>query len=271
MRVWLLGSGSAGNACLVEGGDTRVLVDAGFGVRELAARLAAIGVAPASICAVVVSHEHHDHARGACRAAAKWGWALHASAGTIRACPELADAGARAFTAGATIELEGLSLATVSVPHDAEEQVAFIATARGSGARAAICTDFGAATDDLRGALRDIDVLVLEANHDEGMLRAGPYPPSVRHRIGGRYGHLSNRAAGVLARDAVHPALQHLVLAHLSEQCNDAAIALRTVSDALVRTRFRGSVSVASQSLPVGPFAPRVGRHREPGQLSFGF
>lgn len=271
MRVWLLGSGSAGNACLIDGGDTRVLVDAGFGVRDLAGRLAAIGVAPASISAVVVSHEHHDHVRGACRAAAKWGWALHASAGTIRAHPELRDAGACTFATGATLELDGISLATVGVPHDAEEPVAFIATARGSGARAAICTDFGAATDDLRRALLDIDVLVLEANHDEGMLRAGPYPPTVRHRIASRYGHLSNRAAGVLARDAAHPALQHLVLAHLSEQCNDAAIAIRTVSDALTRTRFRGTVSVASQSVPVGPFSPRAGRHREPGQLSFDF
>lgn len=268
MKVWLLGSGSAGNACLIEAGDTRVLIDAGFGVRELAARLAVIGIAPASICALVLSHEHHDHVRGACRAAAKWGWALHASAGTIRACPELSAAGTQTFATGGTLELDGISLATVGVSHDAGEPVAFVATARGSGARAAICTDLGVATDDLRRALRDVDVLVLEANHDEGMLRAGPYPPSVRHRIAGRHGHLSNRAAGALARESVHLALRHLVLAHLSQECNDAAIALRTVSDALARTRFRGALSVASQFAPVGPFEPRTGRYVEAGQLS---
>ena len=114
--------------------------------------------------------------------------------------------------------------------------------------------------DLLRGTLGDLDLLVLEANHDEAMLRAGPYPPSVAERIGGRRGHLSNRSAATLARQVVHPGLRHVVLAHLSEQCNTPQLAASTVNAALTRTRFRGAVTPALQDVVAGPFAAGAGR-----------
>lgn len=261
MRVWVLGSGSRGNAVLLEHRGSRVLVDAGFHAKALEQRLAAIDVACESIEALVVTHEHHDHVRGACAAARAWGWALHASCGTVDAYPSLREAEARTFDAGATLRFSSMELQSIAVPHDAEEPVAIIAT-DATGGRVGIAYDLGHAGAALRRALRDLDVLVLEANHDEGMLRAGPYPPTVRDRIAGRRGHLSNRAAADLARDVAHPSLAHLVLAHLSDQCNDVSLARSEVSRGLAATRFTGGVHAAPQDAVIGPFEPKVRRGR---------
>ena len=269
MRLWVLGSGSRGNAVLVECGETRVLIDAGFAPRELGGRLAAVGVSPQSIRACVITHEHSDHVKGACAGAAKWGWSLHATEGTASACPALLDADVRTFEPGATLTIGGLELRTVPTPHDATAPVAVVATSARSGARAGVCYDLGHASDPVRVAMRELDLLVLEANHDEAMLRAGPYPPSVQGRISGRRGHLSNGAAAKLARESATFNLKHVVLAHLSESCNDGALAERTVSEALTGTRFRGKVHVAPQHAVVGPFTPRLARCAPaPQQLS---
>jgi len=261
MRVWVLGSGSRGNAVLLEHRGSRVLVDAGFHAKALEQRLAAIDVSCESIEALVVTHEHHDHVRGAGAAARAWGWALHASCGTVDAYPTLRDADVRTFDAGATLRFSSMELQSVSIPHDAEEPVAIIAT-DDIGGRVGIVYDLGYANAALRRALGDLDVLVLEANHDEGMLRAGPYPPTVRERIAGRRGHLSNSAAAAVARDVAHPSLAHVVLAHLSDQCNDAALARSAVSRGLAPTRFTGAVHAAPQDAVIGPFEPKVRRGR---------
>jgi phosphoribosyl 1,2-cyclic phosphodiesterase len=268
MRLWTLGSGSKGNALLIECGDTRVLVDAGFPARTLAARLAVIGVEPASISACVMTHEHIDHVRGACSAQAKWGWSLHASAGTVRGAEQLADCTVTAFSAGATLSIGRADIATVGVSHDATEPVGMVVTDRESGTRAAIVYDLGVATNDVRVAVRDVDVLVIEANHDEGMLRSGPYPRYLQNRIASRSGHLSNRAAASLCADAAHVGLSHVVLAHLSETNNDPALASATVGAALGRTRFRGRLSAAAQHAPVGPFCAKHSRAARTEQLA---
>jgi phosphoribosyl 1,2-cyclic phosphodiesterase len=256
----VLGSGSRGNAVLVESGDTRVLIDAGFPPHVLEKRLTAIGIPPASVRACVITHEHGDHVSGAAAAVARWGWDLHASEGTARACPALADADVRTFEPGATVTVGGIELRMVPTPHDAESPVAVVATAVKSGARAGICYDLGHATDPVRVAMRELDILVLESNHDEGMLRLGPYPPVVQRRISGRDGHLSNRAAGMLARQCVGPSLRHVVLAHLSEQCNTPDVARTAMTEALSTTRFRGRVDVAAQNAVVGPITPYMRR-----------
>ena len=269
MRLWVLGSGSRGNAVLIECGDTRVLVDAGFTPRELETRLAAAGVAPQSIRACVITHEHSDHVRGAAAAAAKWGWALHASDGTAEACPALAEADARTFEPGATFAVGEIELRTIPTPHDASAPVAVVAMSTRSGARAGVCYDLGHASDPVRVAMRELDLLVLESNHDTAMLEVGPYPPSVRRRISGRTGHLSNAAAARLARESATYNLKHVVLAHLSESCNEPTVAERAVSEALANTRFRGKVTVATQYAVVGPFTPRLARcGPAPQQLS---
>jgi phosphoribosyl 1,2-cyclic phosphodiesterase len=270
VKVWVLGSGSAGNAVLVECGESRVLVDAGFGPRELAARLRSIDIAPQSIEACVVTHEHTDHIKGAAAAARRWGWTLYASAGTVDASPTLQVAGCRTIAAGERVTLARLEVTTHAIPHDAAGPIGVRLTALATGATAAVCTDVGHVSDGVRTLCAGADVLVLESNHDEGMLRAGPYPPFVQSRIASRVGHLSNRASAQLARDVVHADLAHVVLAHLSEQCNDHGIAYRASTDQLRRTRFRGTVSVAMQHGVVGPFAPRPGRGDPVAQYTLG-
>ena len=258
MRVWVLGSGSGGNAVLLEAGEGRILVDAGFGVRTLAGRLAAIGVAPESIEACVLTHEHTDHVKGAAAAARKWGWAVHATRGTIAGTPDLVGARVHPFAAGASLAFSTMDVATVGTPHDAAEPVGVVVTARATGERATVCTDIGHVSDGVRALCRDVDLLILESNHDEGMLRAGPYPPVVQARIAGDRGHLANRHAAALIRDSMTPRLRHVVLAHLSQNCNAPALARETTEREVKRTVYRGEVTTALPDAVIGPFA--VGR-----------
>lgn len=260
MKLWVLGSGSEGNAVLVQCGESRVLVDAGFSPRVLASRLRAIGVEPGSIEACVVTHEHTDHVMGAAAGARKWGWTLYASEGTVAACADLQEAPCTLVAPGASVSLSRTTLSVYATPHDAASPIGVRLTCADTGVVAVVCTDLGYASEGVRALCARADLLVLESNHDEGMLRAGPYPPFLQARIASRTGHLSNRASADLARDMVHRDLAHVVLAHLSERCNDHGLAHTTMADALRRTRFRGRLSVAMQHGPVGPFLPRAGR-----------
>ncbi len=260
MKVWILGSGSSGNAVLVECGGARVLVDAGFGTRTIAGRLKLINIAPASIEACIVTHEHTDHVKGAAAGAKRWGWSLFASEGSVDAWPDLQTANCTRVPVGGSVLLSRMTLATHAVPHDAASPIGVRVTSTSTGANVVVCTDLGHATDSVRSLCADADVLVLESNHDELMLRNGPYPYSVQRRIASRVGHLSNRASAELARSVVHANLAHVVLAHISENCNEHGVAHRTMRESLGRTRFRGNLSVAMQHSVVGPFLPRPAR-----------
>lgn len=268
MRTWVLGSGSEGNAVLVECGDSRILIDAGFGTRTISARLKTIGVSPASIEACILTHEHGDHARGAAAGARRWGWALFASAATVSQSDELREANCTPVPVGDTVTLSRALVTTYAVPHDAISPIGVRVTSASSGASTVVCTDLGHANDSVRSLCRDADVLIVESNHDDAMLRSGPYPPSVQARIASRVGHLSNRACAILARDVVHANLAHVVLAHLSERCNDHGVARGCMTDALSRTRFRGTTTVAMQHGAVGPFLPRSSRVHAPEQFA---
>lgn len=267
MKVWILGSGSSGNAVLVEAEGTRVLVDAGFGPRTLATRLKAASVDPQSIDACFLTHDHSDHVSGVARAAKKWSWAVFATEGTAQS-PALEGVSVTTLDVGAQLRLQGLELTALATPHDANEPVGFLATAVSTGARAAICYDIGHASENVRRLCREVDVLVLEANHDEGMLWAGPYPPWLCQRIAGGSGHLSNRAAAALARESVTARTAHVVLAHLSEQNNTPEMARSVVRSALRTTAFRGKLSTAAQDSVIGPFVPRGIRAESPDQYS---
>jgi phosphoribosyl 1,2-cyclic phosphodiesterase len=268
MKLWVLGSGSGGNAVLVECGGSRVLVDAGFGTRELAGRLRTIGIAPASIEACVVTHEHTDHVKGAAAGARKWGWSLFASTGTVAAWPDLLAAGCVGVTPGDSIALSRLVVTTQSTPHDAASPIGVRLACAATGATTVVCTDIGHVSDGVRALCAGADLLVLESNHDEQMLRSGPYPLFLQRRIASRTGHLSNRASAELSRDLVHRDLAHVILAHLSEKCNDHGVAHAATADALRRTRFRGVLSVAMQHGVVGPFLPRAGRAEPEAQYA---
>ncbi|HEY4733824.1 MAG: MBL fold metallo-hydrolase [Gemmatimonadaceae bacterium] len=253
MKLWVLGSGSSGNAILVETAKTRILVDAGFSPRVLKQRLGVAGVTPDSIEAVVVTHEHTDHVKGVAAAARKWGWTIVSTAGTRMMCPDWVDVRTILTPRKSTVCVGDFHLETVPVAHDASEPIAVIVTSIAEGSRAGIVYDLGHVTETISRALDKLDVLVIEANHDEGMLRAGPYPPSVQARIRGKFGHLSNGEAATLAGRSIHSGLNNIVLAHLSEQNNTPRTALGTVGESLRRGRFRGRLTAASQSTVVGP------------------
>ncbi len=196
MRSWVLGTGSNGNAVLLEADGSFALVDAGLPIRTLVRRLASIGVAPEQIELVVLTHEHSDHARAAIAGRRLFGWRLLATRGTVAADVELAAAGTESLRAGDGVVLGTMDVSTIPVPHDAAAPVAIVATARRSGFRTGVAYDLGRATDVVRRGLTDVDVLIVESNHDDVLLRTGPYPRSVANRIAGPHGHLEQRRSG---------------------------------------------------------------------------
>jgi phosphoribosyl 1,2-cyclic phosphodiesterase len=252
VRLTVLGSGSRGNALLLEAGGDALLVDAGFSFRDLTRRLAAAGRDPAAIRAIALTHEHGDHARGAARAAAAWRVPICGSAGTLAALGDgAAGTGALVLPAGRRVACGAFALTAFPTAHDAADPVVLVAEDR-DGRRLGVAYDVGSPTTALRLACRDLDALVLETNHDEVMLRSSRYPASVRARIAGRGGHLSNAQAAALALEVAHAGLSVLVLAHLSDRCNTPELARRAVAEALAGSAFRGTILVASQDDP-GP------------------
>lgn len=246
MRLQILGSGSRGNALLVETDGTRVLIDAGFMPRTLARRLRAVKVPPESIDAVVVTHEHADHAGGVAANVERHGWRVYATRGTVANAPDLA--GATIITPGACTTIGGIDILPIRISHDAAEPVAVVVTDRATGYRTGIAYDLGLPTDSLRKAFAHLDTLVVEANYDPTMLRIGPYPPSVQRRISGTRGHLSNGAAATFVANVHHRGMRQVILAHLSENCNTPALALSAV-----RALCRAPVVAASQRVVTDP------------------
>jgi phosphoribosyl 1,2-cyclic phosphodiesterase len=273
MNLWVLGSGSSGNSVLVESGRSRILIDAGFPPRVLKHRLAIAGVPPESIAAVVVTHEHTDHMKGVAAAAKKWGWTIVSTAGTRMMCPDWAGLPAILTPRKSSVCIGDFHVETVPVSHDATEPIGVVVTSVSDGARAGMIYDLGYVTESVSRALDKLDVLVMEANHDEGMLRTGPYPPSLQRRIASNFGHLSNRSAAQTVSQSIHSGLTNIVLAHLSEKCNTPRTALATVGDALRKARFRGRLTAASQDNVIGPFQTGSGGVPvgTPVQLALGF
>lgn len=252
LRVACLGSGSRGNSVLVEAGATTILIDAGFSGAEIERRLERLGVTPTGISAVVVTHEHRDHTGGIGVAARRWGWPLHLTHATARACATLLRGKEELVLhdRDAVFAIGDLSVRLVPTCHDATDPVAVHLTCAVSGLRAGVATDIGRATGPVRDAFRECHFLVLEANHDEVRLREAPYPWSVKQRIGGSRGHLSNRLAGELAAELNHAGLGCILLAHLSRECNEAGQAHAVVGRALRGVRFKGRLEVAAQDEP---------------------
>jgi len=257
ISVTMLGSGSRGNAILVDGSTGSVLVDAGFGVRTLAKRFDAAQRNPGDVGALLLTHEHVDHACGAAAACDRWSWPVHGSAATLAAVNVQASGAPGIVTVlspqGAT-PVCGFSVEHFPLPHDATDCRAFVLTDEGSGARVGIVLDAGRVPDGLASFLERLDLLVLESNHDVEMLANGPYPWPLKQRIGGGEGHLSNEAAAGLAAAVSHRGLRSVVLAHLSETNNTPELAMSTARNALRKAGWkRDSVMAAPQRLPLSP------------------
>ena len=223
MRFCSLGSGSGGNATVVEAIDGahthRVVIDCGFSLREFETRLARAGLQCSDLDAVFVTHEHGDHVGCALTLARRHGLPLWMSRGTWRAIGEPEAGIAPRFARdGEAITIGGLQLTPYTVPHDAAEPLQLRCSDGNS--TLGVLTDAGSCTPHLLAHLHDCDALLLECNHDGEMLAASRYPPSLKARIGGPLGHLSNDTAGQILGQCRHDRLRHLVAAHLSEQNN---------------------------------------------------
>jgi phosphoribosyl 1,2-cyclic phosphodiesterase len=241
LRFRVLSSGSSGNATLVEAEGGRLLIDAGLGARELTERLESVGVDPATLAAVLVSHEHNDHARGAAAFSRKWGVRLAGSRGTYAAAGFGAEdiAGFDVLEPLADRTIGPFTVRGVPVPHDAAGPLAFVVScAEGALGHA---TDFGHLNRRLVDGFRGCDAVLIESNYDPGMLRDGPYPWSVKTRISGGYGHLSNQDTARYLADGLGEMCRAVVLAHLSETNNHPEVA-RLCAETALRKRRRADV-----------------------------
>jgi phosphoribosyl 1,2-cyclic phosphodiesterase len=218
VRVASLGSGSRGNATLLEAGGSCILIDCGFGPRELQRRAEAMAFELARIDAILVTHEHSDHCSGVAAVARRLAIPVYLTHGTLASGRIDISHRLRPFDAGDQLQIGALKIQSVTVPHDAREPVQYCID-HGSR-RAGILTDLGSVTPHVCRAFGDCDLLMLEFNHDRQMLAEGPYPPSLKRRVGGDWGHLSNHQAIELLQQVNLPRLQHLVIAHTSEKNN---------------------------------------------------
>jgi phosphoribosyl 1,2-cyclic phosphodiesterase len=233
MRFASLGSGSEGNALVVEVGDTRVLIDCGFRVRDTVARLMKLGLAPESISAILVTHEHADHIGGVAAFATRFRIPVWLTFGTLAMVDERFSRMERVygFDSHDAFSIGAVEVRPFPVPHDAREPVQFVV---GDGEhRLGILTDIGTTTRYVEASLSGCDALVLECNHDLDMLADGDYPFSLKQRISSRLGHLHNEASAELLAALDTSRLRHIIAAHLSRENNTPAKAQAALARAL--------------------------------------
>lgn len=247
LRFCSLGSGSAGNALVVEARSglfaTRVLVDNGFGWRTLNHRLQRAGLTIASLDAVVVTHEHGDHSAGVAALLRQTALPVYASAGTAAAAGFKRAGRWRPLHADVAADLGGLALHPIAVPHDAAEPLQFVFD--DGERRLGLLTDTGAPTPDIVAALGGVSALILECNHDEDLLAQSRYPTFLRQRIAGDHGHLSNGQAAQLLQAIDRGRLGQVVAAHLSRENNRPQLAQQAIAGVLGCSE--GEVGVADQ------------------------
>lgn len=253
MRVAVLGSGSRGNAVVIDGGaGRRILLDAGFSCREIERRLATLGIAAESLDAIIVTHEHRDHLRGADRLARRWRLPIYATGGTLANARGLSDQArglARPIASGVPLEVAGFVVEPFAIPHDAAEPVGVVLTSP-DGCRLGLASDLGSRSRLAWARLAELDVLLLETNHDLDMLRNGPYPWVLKQRIASRHGHLSNRDAADGLPELLCDRLRWVICYHLSQTNNMPQLAAEEVAMVLAREGSRAAVAVGDQDRP---------------------
>lgn len=235
MRFASLGSGSRGNALIVDAGDTRLLLDCGFSVRSAVSRLARLSIPPETISAILVTHEHSDHIAGAFRFSARFGIPVYLTHGTLTAYSGMKmEADCRLIDSHASFPVGSVEVFPFPVPHDAREPVQFVFS---DGAyRLGVLTDCGTITPHVLGMLNTCHALVLECNHDTDLLAASAYPAMLKQRIAGDFGHLANAQAASLLKQINTSQLRHLVAAHLSDSNNRPDLARLALSRVLCCT-----------------------------------
>ena len=247
MRCALIGSGSAGNALLVATDTTALLVDCGYSIKAFDARAAQLEFNPRDLCAVLVTHEHDDHLGGVLPLSRRYRLPVHWARGTRLVAHarhgEAVDS--QDFSPHAPFTIGDIEITPVPVPHDAREPTQFVF--RHGEQTLGLLTDLGSITPHVLEAYADCDALCLEFNHDLDRLAHSEYPPSLRRRIAGSYGHLSNAQSEQLLARLIGPRLKCVIAAHLSERTNDPGL----VADCLARTAPDIKTVIASQDAVV--------------------
>ena len=231
LRFSSLGSGSRGNATLVEAGQTCVMVDCGFSVIETRRRLARLGKEPADLDGILVTHEHSDHISGVAALARRFDIPVWMTAGTSVVHADTDIPCLDWFNGHQELSIGDLHITPFPVPHDAREPCQFVFS--DGAVRLGVLTDTGSITGHIRQVLDGCDALLLECNHDTDMLADGPYPAMLKRRVGGHLGHLSNAQAAELLSSIDTSALKHLAIAHLSDKNNRPDLARAALAQAL--------------------------------------
>ncbi len=231
MRFAYLGSGSKGNACVIEADDTRLMLDCGFSVKETTKRLARLDLTPSDLSALIVTHEHSDHISGIGGLARKYDLPVYMTPGTYASnkageLPRL-----NLVNSHTAFRLGSFDVQPVPVPHDAKEPCQYVFSH--NGLRLGILTDVGHVTPHIQRHYGRCDALVVECNHDLSMLRSGPYPPRLKQRVGGNYGHLNNQQAAELVRQVDFDRLKMVLAVHISEKNNCTTLVRTALNDAL--------------------------------------
>ena len=251
MRFSILASGSSGNTCYIETGKASVLIDAGLSGRETERRLGLLGKSARNLDALIITHEHSDHIKGAGPLARRFGLPLYINRKTL-------EKGQRAMgnlpkpvivRTGQTLTIRDLTVETFTKCHDAADPLGLILSF--DGTRMGLVTDLGRSTRLVVDRLRECNALIVEFNHDQKMLEEGPYPLDLKRRIKGPDGHLSNKQAGELVRKICHDNLNYLVLAHLSKTNNNPTKAHKEAKDALGESGItRVNILISEQDTP---------------------
>ena len=256
MKFCSLYSGSSGNCLYLEDGHTKLLIDAGVSGKKIEENLKKINFNPDELTALLLSHDHIDHTKGAGVLSRRYDIPVYANDGTwqiaSKCLGKIAPKNKIIFTSNEELIIDGLSVMPFSISHDAGEPVGFAIT-NGKN-KISIMTDTGETNDKMMMHLEDSDLAIIESNHDEEMLKVGPYPYSLKRRILSGKGHLSNDTAAKTILELVQKGLRRVLLAHLSEENNFPELAYETTCSLLVGNNVKIQEDV---SLEVAPrFAP---------------
>jgi phosphoribosyl 1,2-cyclic phosphodiesterase len=234
MRFASIGSGSAGNGLVVEKNNTRLLLDCGFGLRDSIERLARLNISPEQLTGILITHEHEDHAGGVFKLAKKYNlsvWMTHGTHKMLERNTSNEAGSVHVIDSHIKFSIHDIEVTPFPVPHDAREPVQY--TFSDGNKKLSVLTDTGCSTPHIESMLSESHALVLECNHDLEKLMNGPYPYSLKQRVGGRLGHLDNQSAAKILNKIDTSKLQHIVAAHLSEKNNTPALAVAALSNAL--------------------------------------
>ena len=234
MKFCALGSGSAGNSFVVQESNTTLLIDCGFGLNETISRLDRYGIHPDQLDAILITHEHEDHINGAFSLSNKYNIPIYLSHGTFKMAQKKINTNYNILFNfihnTKPFSINELKITPIPVPHDAREPFQFMFESNSKSL--AIITDLGFVTNYLIKTLKEITALVIECNHDKGMLNNSDYPQSLKDRIGGMYGHLENMEAIRLLKAINHKGISWIAAAHLSEKNNDENLVRQLIAEA---------------------------------------